>query len=346
MPCSRRALRLFHLKTSAAFAAFATAASAFAVPPAQPARPATVPFAFGPPRGGPCAFSDAQLPPDTIVVAAGSYTGRRLPFQIDASGHEATQFDVAVHADKPVALLLSAYEPTIWSIGWSEGTRIVAVFATGYHRQVVAGLPKGTPVITSSYEPRGACGYRYISDEAGIGWINDAARRSFGRAAIRVYTKAPDARFEILESARPLQAYVTSPDTPPESFRDRGAPLAGDAGLAQAVAQGILRPMTPADLELVRQHYRALARQANGGVIDVPPVAGAAAGAEPPVRIPDFYRGYVVLKPFVYPAGLYGAHSASFLVAKGVARPTGNPGHSLVVDLNAQTPCVGPRCRP
>ena len=79
-------------------------------------------------------------------MAAGSYSGRLVPFQIDQSGHQATQFDIGVHADKPVALLLSAYAPTIWSLGWTQNTRIVAVFATGYHCQAVAGLPPGQTV--------------------------------------------------------------------------------------------------------------------------------------------------------------------------------------------------------
>jgi hypothetical protein len=46
---------------------------------------------------------------------------------------------------------------------WSKGTRIVAVFVTGYHRQAVAGLPKGTPLIVSSQEEKQPCGYTTAS---------------------------------------------------------------------------------------------------------------------------------------------------------------------------------------
>jgi hypothetical protein len=293
-----------------------------------------------------CTFTAGAIPDDTIVIAAGAYGGRELPFQIGQSGHQATQFDVDVHADTPVALLLGAYEPAIWHIRWSRGTRIVAVFATGYHRQAVAGLPAGTPVITTSYDEGRPCGGRYMGGESGLEWINPAARTLFGRAAMRVYTRAPAGRIDIIESARPAGAYASSPDRPPESFRDRSAPPAGDDGLKDAVARGLIRPLKTGDVDAVRAHYRTLAARRDGGVVDIPPVAGTTLDAPPPVRIPRLspFRGYVVLKPFVFPAGLYGAHSAQFMVPRGVPSPTGEPGHSLVVDLNRDPPCAGPMC--
>lgn len=99
------------------------------------------PFGFSPQQGTEpappqvCKFSNLKLPADHAVFAAGAYAGRSTGFQIDQSGHEATQIDVAVHSPgKPVVLMLGAYEPNIWNIGWSEGTRILAVLASGYHR--------------------------------------------------------------------------------------------------------------------------------------------------------------------------------------------------------------------
>jgi hypothetical protein len=51
----------------------------------------------------------------------------------------------------------------------------------------------------------------------------------------------------------------------------------------------------------------------------------------------------VVLKPFRLPPGLYGAHSATFFVPKGVPRPTGELGHSVLYDFNTLT-CAGTFC--
>lgn len=55
------------------------------------------------------------------------------------------------------------------------------------------------------------------------------------------------------------------------------------------------------------------------------------------------HNGYVVLKPFELPGGSHGAHSATFFVPKGVARPTGDPGHSVIYDFNTMT-CAGLAC--
>ncbi|MCV4289686.1 hypothetical protein OH708_17345 [Pseudomonas capsici] len=94
-----------------------------------------------------CAFKDFKAPDAMVVYAAGAYPGRELPFQIDQSGHQATQFDIAVNSpEQPVALILGAYEPTVWNIGWSQVTKIVAVNVSGYPRQGVAVLDAKVPV--------------------------------------------------------------------------------------------------------------------------------------------------------------------------------------------------------
>ena len=98
-----------------------------------------------------CKVSGFSAPADFKIYAAGAYSGRDLDYQIDQSGHQATRIDVAVNdAKNPVVLMLGAYEPTVWNIGWSPRTRIAAVLIGGYHRQVVAGLPENTPVLISS----------------------------------------------------------------------------------------------------------------------------------------------------------------------------------------------------
>jgi hypothetical protein len=94
--------------------------------------------------------------------------------------------------------------------------------------------------------------------------------------------------------------------------------------LDEAVEKGFLREASWADVDAWR--------------------AAVAAGSKPkPVRSGWPFRSYVVLKSFVLPSGLYGAHSAQFYVPKGVPRPTGNPGHSTVLDFNTMS-CQGPDC--
>ena len=278
-----------------------------------------------------CAFT-SPLPADFAVFAAGEYGGRPTDFQIDQSGHEATRIDALVNSsNKPVILMLGAYEPTVWNIGWTRGTEIAGVLVSGYHRQAVAGLPKGTPIINSTYDNRGPCGYFYIKADQ-LDGLNPLARRVFGRAVDKVYLSRKG-KVVIGEPFDHQTALLTSADVTPDSFRDQKAVLAGPAGLADAVRKSILRVATAADVRA----WDAATRKAASA--DTPPVAG---GNPLPTR--EIHNGYVVLKGFELPAGLYGAHSATFIVPKGVPVPAGKLGHSTVLDYNSMQ-CTGALCR-
>lgn len=281
-----------------------------------------------------CAFPELKLPVDYAVFAAGAYSGRKISFQIDQSGHEGTQIDVAVNSpNKPVALMLGAYEPTIWNIGWSKETRILAVLVSGYHRQAVAGLDNRMPLLNSSYDNRGPCGYFYVSKD-NLAGLNPLARRMFGRPVDTVFL-AEKGQVVVGEPLLTGTKLVTSPQIAPASFHNKDAPMAGPAGLEDAVRRGLLRKATAEDGDA---WVDAVIK--NSPRRDIPPIAGA--GVPKPPK-PALYNAYVVLKPFTYPAGLYGAHSATFLILKGVPKPSGNPGHSAVFDFNTLS-CQGALC--
>lgn len=281
-----------------------------------------------------CALAGLQLPENVAVFAAGAYSGRKLAFQIDQSGHEGTQIDVAVNSSaRPVVLMLGAYEPTIWNIGWSPGTRILAVLVSGYHRQAVAGLQAQVPQLNSSYDNRGPCGYFYIGSD-NLAALNPMARRVFGRPVDMVFP-AENGRVVVGDALRAGTRLLTSPEVAPASFRDPGAPLAGPAGLEDAVRRGVLRRATAADADAW-----ADAVMRSSPPRDLPPVAGQ--GVPRPPR-PSLHNAYVVLKPFTLPAGLFGAHAATLLVPVGVPRPEGNAGHSTIYDFNTLQ-CRGTAC--
>jgi len=282
-----------------------------------------------------CSFSELKLPTDFSVFAAGAYSGRKISFQIDQSGHDGTQIDVAVNSpNKPVVLMLGAYEPTIWNIGWSKGTTILAVLVSGYHRQAVAGLEKHVPQLNSSYDNRGPCGYFYVANE-NLSALNPMAKRVFGRPVEMVFL-AEKGRVVVGESLQSDTKLVTSSETSPTLLYDKDAPIAGPAGLADAARKGLLRKATAADADAwVDAVIRAFPQR------DLPPVAGR--GIPKPPR-PPIYNGYIVLKSFTYPAGLYGGNSATFIIPKGIPRPDGNPEHSTIYDFNTLN-CQGPLCK-
>ncbi len=283
-----------------------------------------------------CAYKDFKAPKDMVVYAAGSYSGREVPFQIDQSGHQATQFDIGVNSpQRPVALVLAAYEPTVWNIGWTTGTKIAAVFVSGYHRQVLAGLPSEVPVLNSSYDNKGPCGYFYIGKEQNAE-LNPLSRRLFGQSVELVYAGDKSGKILIGEPLSSGAKLVTSSATPPDSFQDKNAPLAGKAGIDEALSKGVLRAATDEDAQAWVN-----AKIASSPERDVPPVAGV---GTPRPAAPTLFNAYVVLKDFTFPAGLYGANSATFFIPKGVPAPKGQPGHSAVYDFNSLR-CLGALCR-
>jgi hypothetical protein len=298
----------------------------------------TKPFAFD--RGAgrdaaptACGFPGLELPAQARIFAAGAYGGSTQPWQIDDSGHGATRMDVAVnHRQSPVVLMLGSYEPAVWSVGWTPGTRILAVLLSGYHRQVITGLPAGVPVLVSSYDNKGPCGYFHVSADR-ASRLNPIARQVFGRPVDMLYL-ARDGKVVVGDPLSSGDALVTDRSArPPESFRRPDSQLAGPAGLERAVRDGYLRPATQADVDA---WFSAL--QASPRRDDVPPVAGGA----PRPRI-AMIRGYVVTKAYTLPPGLYGANSATFFVPRGVPRPQGSLGHSTLYDFNTLT-CSGVAC--
>ena len=291
-------------------------------------------------NSGACEFSGLKLPEKYGIFAAGGYSGRKTDFQIDQSGHQATQMDVVVnYSSKPVVLMLGAYEPTIWNVSWSRTTRIAAVIVSGYHRQAVAGLDAAVPTLNTSYDNKGSCGHFYVG-ENDLDKLNPMSRRFFNRPVDMVYL-AKNGKIVIGEAVPADLELITSKATPPESFYDKTAPRAGSAGLEDAVQKGVLRSATEADVDAWIRAARA-----NTPKRDAPPIDGQ---GEIQPRRPSLYvtecvismdapckkrfNAYVVLKPFTCPAGLYES-SATFFIPKGVPRPKGNCGHSVLYDFN------------
>lgn len=289
-----------------------------------------------------CGFPGVQFPEDTVVLAAGGLGGKEIDFQIDQSGYNSTQIDVVVnYPGKPVALMLGASLPTIWNIGWTEGTNIVAVFASGYHRQRVAGIRTDTPLLVSSYEDKGPCSTSAFSYEKlnlhesfvasfQYGQITNVSQATneqkisqilYSRPISRIFSvRDNEGKVLIGDTLGASQLLRTSTTTPPKSFYDKNSPLAGEAALEQAVRNKILRRATLTDAE---KWIKALKRKY------------ALQSRQPPDIPPDLNNAYVVLKQFTYPAGLYGGHSATFYIPEGIPQPSGNFGHSKIYDLNS-----------
>lgn len=279
-----------------------------------------------------CKF-EGLIPENVVVYAAGG-SGRDAGFQIDDSGYSAKQFDVAVNnPDNPVILILGSHEPTIWNLGWSEGTYILAVLVSGHYEQVVAGLESNANILNSSGDNRGFCGYVYTGqrDNASLNSLNEMATKLFGKSLSMI---SPGDRNGKIMIGKPLSQddkLFTSPENTPESFRLKGTLLAGPAGLEEAVEKGIIRRATQNDIN-----------RWNRGAPPNLPNRERISYTVSEYIMSD--KAYVILKEFTYPIGLMGANSATFFIEKGVPIPKGDPGHSWVYDFNTYT-CISTSCK-
>ncbi len=288
-----------------------------------------------------CKFEGINLPNDMVVYAGGAYSGKKIRYQIDQSGHQATQFDVIVNSpNKAVALILGAYEPSIWNISWTKGTYIAAVIATGYHRQVVAGLSNDTPILNSSHYNKGACQYMYVADE-NLKKINPLSNRVYEKNVTMVYY-AENGIIVFGKQINEDTKIYRSKDNLPESFVNKSDPLAGKAGLEDLVSKGMLRRSTSADINRwTKQKEEAYEKTLEAKNEELPPVANA---KKKTTFTPQYvHNGYVILKKITIPAGLYGGNLATFFLEEGVPYPDGKLGHSKLYDFNT-IDCHGVGC--
>ena len=71
-------------------------------------------------------------------LAWGWYGWVETSLKIDTSNHKTTLFDVFVNStEKPVTLILGAYEPTVWTLHITKWTTIKKVILWGYHGQEI-----------------------------------------------------------------------------------------------------------------------------------------------------------------------------------------------------------------
>lgn len=283
---------------------------------------------------GTCGFAGVKFPDEYVIYAAGWYAGRKLDVQIDQSGHEATRFDIIVNSPgKPVVLILGAYEPSIWSVGWTKETVIIAVIATGNHRQAVAGLPMETPILISTQDNGGLCGFRYLNGK-NEKEINDFSNKLFNKPTDAIYLVG-GGKAVLGSPLKPGEQLLTSADVTVDRLIDKKAPLAGPAGLKDAVKNGILRMANIRDREAwIINKMENVPKDSTSKKPDP-----FRAGIQP--LITD--DAYVILKPFRLPKGLYGGNSAVFFLPKGIPFPEGDLGHSTLYDFNTMK-CHGPIC--
>lgn len=276
-----------------------------------------------------CGFSK-PFPKNMVVYAAGASQGMRSDYCIGEKGENASVFRVIVNSpDRPVALILGSSDAAIWDISWTEGTKIEAAYVMGFHTQAVSGLPKTVPLSLIGSEKKSGCS-RFAVVERTLIDINPLSNKLFHKNVASVYYAKKGYIF-IGNTISDQKMLFTSADTPIQSLHRTDAPLQNEKALLDAVSKGILRSTTTVDLE---RWDSQLPRHKN-----LPTVATS----NPEKNRLFVNNGFVILKPFVIPKGLYGEYSSTFFLEKGVPMPTGELGDSLLYDFNTMT-CKGVLC--
>lgn len=110
--------------------------------------------------GGPCHLStfDAGTDADVELVVLGTYdSGSQANWEwnVDDAGNVTQRAvdgghsgSILVEVNRPgrIALVLSAYEPTDWTLAVAEGVELVSVSVYGMHAQSLTGAPADVPV--------------------------------------------------------------------------------------------------------------------------------------------------------------------------------------------------------
>jgi hypothetical protein len=220
---------------------------------------------------------------------------------------------------RDVVVLLGAYEPSVWTIRWSSETRIAGVWVSGYYRSEVTGLLPATPLLQTYYTSPSACPHFYVTQDE-TQRLAQASAQVLGRAPERAIIAEADGRivFGRMTSTIVMQQGLIRF---PAEFRDESVPLSGNAGLDGLIARRVLRVATDRDVNAWTAYARSqgLSGQARYSTFEHDDLSG------------NPRRTFVVLAPMTFPGGLYGANRATFIVERGVPRPTGDPGHSTVL---------------
>jgi hypothetical protein len=295
--------------------------------------------------GRECTFPGLEMSPDArilmVMMERGDNPGSGIQIEYEFGvdhQYEANLANIAVDwPDHPVILILNTQMPAVWQVAFTINTRIEGVLVSGQDRQIVVGLPPEVPLLNSSGENKGICGYCYPLAFGRSDWrMGQISQKLFGREPDQFFkTKAGYALLS--RSANPPGQLFTQEQFDPARYRYPGSVPARGAGLRQALGQGLIRPATDADR---RKWLEARAR--NAGVDpDLARTAPFWFSSKDPLCSAD----YVILSEnFIFPPGFtHVSNSPVFYLPQGMTLPQGNPDDSLVLFLEDGR-CLGPNC--
>ncbi len=276
------------------------------------------------------------------VVLLGAYQTESLSSVTLGSQDEVVGLgNVIVEPGKdPLYIAVATYEPTIWRFyGATERIERVVVMSSGGRadkatgRRVPLAGVVGLPAERVSFPQAVGClGYFTATPTTQSAVASGAIKAAAGRA--------PD----VLAGKYAVTAF----NVPSGKTESLGQVRAGSLQIVQGGATYLLENGKVSVVQPDKNMDQTLYRFRPGGVVTVdaknvvasakadayevlPQEAGLSQLLKSGVLTRNGQGEYLINKKMRFPAGLTGAHSAKFLLLRGVPKPEGQPGHSRVV---------------
>lgn len=253
---------------------------------------------------------------------------------------------VSIDVDRPTVLLLVGYQKNHWVITEKNPHNVLAIIAVGTTHQSMSSNDVTTQLYP--YQKIENCNGNQMTDRTEMAlkhyvnqYLDHPIQQIFeGEQSIVIQqiqkqvalstqlvpTVASREEESSVAPAVPMTAEVPDP-------RYVKLPKA-EEGIQKALELGLIRPATPSDARGFDQAQRSVG-------VGVSKQYSSEAG--------DFnhryyqHDTYVILKEFIFPEDMYGAHSATFYLAEGVPYPKGELSHSTLYNINDGT-CRGTGC--
>jgi Ca2+-binding EF-hand superfamily protein len=269
---------------------------------------------------------------DAQVAALGIYEGESVP-SVSVAGLDATTSTGRViiePGDKPIYLLLTAYDHMIWQIeGDAKRVSRAVVIARQSNGKPGAGVT-GLPAERVTFVDSSACRLSFHDTKS--------SKAVLARSAIEQATEHP---VESLAGTYQLLAINIPSGKPAEAPKlDRASPV----GVPQRIWSKFVR-FTPGGLNVI--DAKTVVSPQPAEVYDVVPGHAGIVQLVQDGAIEPMSDGTLhIVKPIArFPAGLFGSLSVTYLLAKGVPMPAGSPGHSCVISEETGQPMTrAPRC--
>jgi|GEM_PF-1831743 len=275
--------------------------------------------------------TSGDFPAKAKVYAVNADAGAGLDFAVSGSPKPAGLMKVSVNTPtEPALLLLKAKGPTIWHFSWTKGSKIAGVYITSEDPQLVSGLPRDTPLFLNTQAEAGQCSKIELSSALiDLIAVNNLSKQLFNRS-IESIAIAENGEITV---GRPLAAGLrlhSAEEFDINKFRDPATPPAGQEGLDEAVAKGLIKKAEPVDIENYISAKSAAQINAHAAAANLPAHLTAKLGWGRVWDL-DMSNPYLVLSSdFIIPVGLNGGQAATFIVPVGLSTPQGPRGDCRV----------------